>query len=71
MYEQSAMAETEQDRAMLPPGGAGLSTETGETIIAIKTEHCSSFRLWYLLPEHHCCCVVCCAGLDLVYFSLI
>lgn len=32
MYEQSAMAETEQDRTMLPPRGAGLSAEAGETL---------------------------------------
>lgn len=31
MYEQSAMAEAEQDRAVLPPRGAGLSAEAGET----------------------------------------
>lgn len=35
MYEQSAMAETEQDRAVLPPRGAGLSAEAGETFRAI------------------------------------
>lgn len=31
MYEQPAMAETEQDRTVLPPRGAGLSAEAGET----------------------------------------
>lgn len=31
VYEQSAMAETEQDRAVLPPRGAGLSAEAGKT----------------------------------------
>ena len=31
VYEQSAMAEAEQDRTVLPPRGAGLSAEAGET----------------------------------------
>lgn len=30
MYEQPAMAETEQDRTVLPPRGAGLPAEAGE-----------------------------------------
>lgn len=31
MYEQSAMAETEQDRTVLPTRRASLSAEAGET----------------------------------------
>lgn len=31
MYEQPAMAETEQDGTVLPTRGAGLSAEAGET----------------------------------------
>lgn len=31
MYEQSAMAETEQDWTLLSPRGAGLSAEAGES----------------------------------------
>lgn len=36
MYEQSAMAETEQDRALLPPRGAGLSAKAGKTFTTIS-----------------------------------
>lgn len=35
VYEQSAMAETEQDWALLPPRGAGLSAKAGKTFRAI------------------------------------
>lgn len=43
VYEQSTMAEAEPDRAVLPPGGAGLSAEAGEAFVASAYPHISKY----------------------------